>query len=250
MIKPRIILASSSPRRIEILKEYKINFISKEHKIMNEPEYSGEAEPCEFVKNLALNKAKSIESCYPDDFIIGSDTIVVLDNSMNIYKNFPPDFNSDIDGIFCDKTKNANNKINNDINNGKKNINSCNRNKNKDTCHLSLISLGKPKDFNSAFNMLNMLSDNIHNVYTGIALINKNRQIYEFSYDKTEVKVKNLSDEEICNYINKFKPFDKAGAYGIQDSQGTIESYSGSYKNVEGLCIEKLIPLLKKYNLM
>ena len=248
MIKPRIILASSSPRRIDILKEYKINFISKEHKIINEPEYSSGTEPCEFVKNIALDKAKSIESYYPDDFIIGSDTIVILDNSMNRYKNFFTDFNSDIDDILYNKTKNANSRINKSINNSVKNINSCNQN--EDICHPSLISLGKPKDIVSAFNMLNMLSDNIHNVYTGIALINKNRQIYEFSYDKTEVKIKNLSDEEIYNYINKFKPFDKAGSYGIQDSQDIVESYAGSYKNVEGLCIEKLIPLLKKYNLM
>ena len=197
MIKPRIILASSSPRRIDILKEYKINFISKEHKIINEPEYSSGTEPCEFVKNIALDKAKSIENYYPDDFIIGSDTIVMF-NALNSF----------------------------------------------------LASLGKPTDARNAFNMINMLSGNIHNVYTGIALINKNRQIYESSYDKTEVKIKNLSYEEIYNYINKFKPFDKAGSYGIQDSQDIVESYAGSYKNVEGLCIEKLIPLLKKYNLM
>ena len=197
MIKSGIILASSSPRRIDILKEYKINFISKEHKIINEPEYSGGTEPCEFVKNIALDKAKSIESYYPDDFIVGSDTIVMF-NALNLF----------------------------------------------------LASLGKPKDARSAFNMINMLSGNIHNVYTGIALINKNRQIYESSYDKTEVKIKNLSDEEIYNYINQFTPFDKAGAYGIQDSKGIVESYSGSYKNVEGLCIEKLIPLLKKYHLI
>ncbi|MHB1679280.1 MAG: Maf family protein [bacterium] len=243
MIKPRIILASSSPRRIGILKEYNINFISKEHKIINEPEYSGGAEPCEFVKNIALDKAKSIESYYPDDFIVGSDTIVILDNS-NKYKIFFTNFNSDIDNISYNKTKNANNRINNSI----KNIDNCNQN--KDMRHLSLISLGKPKDAISAFNMINMLSGNIHNVYTGIALINKNRQIYESSYDKTEVKIKNLSDEEIYNYINQFTPFDKAGAYGIQDSKGIVESYSGSYKNVEGLCIEKLIPLLKKYHLI
>ncbi len=251
MIKPRIILASSSPRRIEILKEYKINFISKEHKIINEPEYSGDNEPCEFVKNLALNKAKSIESFYPDDFIIGSDTAVILKvilNNSNRYKNFLTNFNSDIDDILYDKTKNTNSRINKSINKSIKNINSCNQN--EDICHSSFISLGKPKDIVSAFNMLNMLSDNIHNVYTGIALINKNKQIHEFSYDKTEVKIKNLSDEEIYNYINKFKPFDKAGSYGIQDSQDIVESYSGSYKNVEGLCIEKLIPLLKKYNLI
>ncbi len=230
MIKPCIILASSSPRRSDILKEYKIDFIPAEHKIINEPEYSGGIEPFEFAENLALDKAKSIENSYPDCFIIGSDTIVIFDDlSTGAAHHSSASFSllSSADASLAESnTLPQRAKANRGL------------------------SLGKPKDAVSAFNMLSKLSGNTHNVYTGAALINKNMRLYESVYDKTEVKIKKLSDEEIYGYIYESKPFDKAGGYGIQDSQGIVESYSGSYKNAEGLCIETLIPLLKRYNLI
>jgi septum formation protein len=226
MFKPCIILASSSPRRINILKEYKIDFIPVEHKIINEPEYSGNTQPFEFAKNLALDKAKSIEDLYPDYFIIGSDTIVIF-NDLGVNVSHP----SLISSLPLSSSLSE-----------------------SDTWEQRAcqgLSLGKPKDAASAFSIIKTLSGNTHNVYTGIALINKNMQLYESAYDKTEVKIKKLSYEEIYSYIYESKPYDKAGAYGIQDSTNNIvESYSGSYKNVEGLCIEKLIPLLQKYNLI
>ncbi|RZD17108.1 MAG: Maf-like protein [Candidatus Acididesulfobacter guangdongensis] len=237
MIKPCIILASSSPRRSDILKEYKIDFIAAEHKIINEPEYSGDIEPFEFAENLALDKAKSIENRYPDCFIIGSDTVVIFDDLSDTIAHYSsassassclPPFSSTVNLPLLSSA--ASDTLPQRANRG--------------------LSLGKPKDAVSAFNMLSMLSGNAHNVYTGVALINKNMRLYESAYDKTEVKIKKLSDEEIYGYIRESKPFDKAGAYGIQDSQNIVESYSGSYKNAEGLCIEKLIPLLKRYNLI
>ncbi len=232
MPKPCIILASSSPRRSDILKEYKIDFIPIEHKIINEPEYLGEIEPSEFAKNLALDKAKSIESSYPDCFIIGSDTIVIFDD-LSIgaahYSSVPSSPLSP-SAASLSSSEPEPDTLPQRANRG--------------------LSLGKPKDAVSAFNMLSMLSGNTHNVYTGAALINKNIRLYESVYDKTEVKIKKLSDEEIYGYIHESKPFDKAGAYGIQDSHNIVESYSGSYKNAEGLCIETLIPLLKRYNLI
>ncbi len=227
MIKLRIILASSSPRRSDILKECKIDFIPAEHKIINEPEYSGDIEPFEFAENLALNKAKSIENQYPDCFIIGSDTIVVLNDLSAGALHYPSASPFPVSSAASLAEYDA---LSKRTDRG--------------------LSLGKPKDTVSAFNMLNMLSGKTHNVYTGAALINKNMRIYESVYDKTEVKIKKLSDEEIYSYIYESKPFDKAGAYGIQDPQNIVESYSGSYKNAEGLCIEKFIPLLKKYNLI
>jgi septum formation protein len=229
MIKPCIILASSSPRRSDILKEYNIDFIPAEHKIINEPEYSGDIAPFEFAKNLALDKAKSIENCYPDCFIIGSDTIVIFDDLSAAAAHYSS-ASSSLSPSLLSSAASSHDALPQRANSG--------------------LSLGKPKDAASAFNMLSMLSGNTHNVYTGVALINKNMRLYESAYDKTEVKIKKLSDEEIYGYIRESKPFDKAGAYGIQDSQNIVESYSGSYKNAEGLCIEKLTPLLKRYNLI
>ena len=101
-------------------------------------------------------------------------------------------------------------------------------------------ALGKPKDHNEAFTMLKNLSGKKHEVITSISIKNKNFQ--KIVNDSTTVTFKELSDEEINYYINNYKPFDKAGAYGIQEWIGYIgiKNIKGSYFNVVGLPVYKL----------
>ena len=109
---------------------------------------------------------------------------------------------------------------------------------------------GKPLDFFEAERIIKHLSGKTHEVYTGISLINRKKNIYEADIDKSLVKIKSLTDAEIIEYINKYPPYDKAGSYGIQDENGIVENYAGSFNNIMGLCTDKLIPLLNKYGLL
>ncbi|MHB1697596.1 MAG: Maf family protein [bacterium] len=190
-----LILASSSERRMSLLKKLAINFTAVNHKLATEPhfeEFNGNISIGGFVKKLALMKAESLLDGYPENFILGSDTLICQNGAV----------------------------------------------------------YGKPKDFGDAFNMIKKLSGKIHQVYTGIALINKFNNIYRTDYDKTDVKIKRLNENEITDYINKYPPFDKAGSYGIQDEQGIVESYEGSFENVLGLPVQKLISLLNEYHVI
>ena len=106
--------------------------------------------------------------------------------------------------------------------------------------------LGKPKDRKEAQGMLAKLSGRVHEVYTAVSVKFKN-EITSF-YDKTEVSCRDLSSEEINYYIDNFKPYDKAGSYGVQDWFGlvAVADINGSYTNVMGLPTEKLYQHLKK----
>ncbi len=107
--------------------------------------------------------------------------------------------------------------------------------------------LGKPADYDHAFEMLSMLSGQIHEVYTGICIRSFEKRIMNFA--KTEVKFKPISDEEINYYITRYKPFDKAGAYGIQEWLGfhKIEKINGSYYNVVGLPCVSISEMLHEF---
>ena len=107
--------------------------------------------------------------------------------------------------------------------------------------------LGKPKDEKEAFQMIRSLSGKKHRVITGVSIISVNKS-KSFS-SSTDVYFKEMSDEEINYYINNFKPFDKAGAYGIQEWIGLtcIEKIEGSYFNVMGLPIQKVYEILKEF---
>ena len=101
-------------------------------------------------------------------------------------------------------------------------------------------ALGKPKNAEDAFKMLRSLSGKKHKVITSISIKSKNYQ--KIINDITTVTFKELSDSEINYYITNYKPFDKAGAYGIQEWIGfiAIEKLEGSYFNVVGLPVHKL----------
>ncbi|MFD2914712.1 Maf-like protein [Psychroserpens luteus] len=96
-------------------------------------------------------------------------------------------------------------------------------------------ALGKPKDYDDAFNMLSSMSDATHEVITSICFTTKTSQKTVNAI--TKVTFKALTEDEINYYINNFKPFDKAGAYGIQEWIGQIgiSNIEGSYTNVVGL---------------
>ena len=106
--------------------------------------------------------------------------------------------------------------------------------------------LGKPADRKEAISMLQELSGNRHLVVTGVSVTTRTEQL-SFS-SRTDVFFKRLSNEEIEFYVDTYKPFDKAGAYGIQEWIGYIgiERLEGSFYNVMGLPIQKLYETLRK----
>lgn len=106
--------------------------------------------------------------------------------------------------------------------------------------------LNKPLNVDEAKTMLFKLSGKWHTVYTGVTILKKNIS-YSF-FDETKVKFKDLDEREIEYYIQKYQPFDKAGAYGAQDWIGlmAIERLEGSYFNVMGLPVEKVYNELKR----
>jgi septum formation protein len=95
--------------------------------------------------------------------------------------------------------------------------------------------IGKPKDETDAVRMLKMLSGSTHTVYSGLTVATPQKQLTDFR--ATEVVFDTLTDDMIQYYINTYKPFDKAGSYGVQEWIGYvgIREVRGSYYNVMGL---------------
>jgi septum formation protein len=107
--------------------------------------------------------------------------------------------------------------------------------------------LGKPLDYEHAFEMLQQLSGRKHTVITGVCITSAQKQI-TFS-DYTDVWFKSLSNDEIDYYLTRYHPYDKAGSYGVQEWIGyvAIEKIEGSYFNVMGLPIQRLYEELLKF---
>lgn len=185
----KLVLASGSPRREELLRQLKLKFTIVPSKI-DESEYQAE-EPLDLVRRLAEEKARSVSALVEDALIIAADTVVV--------------FNDHI--------------------------------------------LGKPKNKADAKKMLKMLSSNNHQVITGVAVINSQDGKCEIADNTTEVKMVELNDREIDEYINTGEPMDKAGSYAIQGFGALfVEEIKGSYYSVMGLPIHQLAKLLEKFN--
>ena len=107
--------------------------------------------------------------------------------------------------------------------------------------------LGKPSNRNEAIEMLQTLSGKVHTVITGVCLKSiKGEALFSAS---TDVFFRVLSNEEIEFYVDKYKPYDKAGSYGAQEWIGyvAIEKIEGSYFNVMGLPVQKLYTELHKF---
>lgn len=104
--------------------------------------------------------------------------------------------------------------------------------------------LGKPTDANDAVAILTQLSGNVHYVVSGVCIKTPQQEI-SFS-STTEVHFKALSQQQIQHYVNQYKPYDKAGAYAIQEWIGMvgIEKIVGDYYNVVGLPINQVVATL------
>lgn len=106
------------------------------------------------------------------------------------------------------------------------------------------VMLGKPKDEEEARRMLLLLSGRMHEVYTGVTI--RTHDGMQTIVDKTEVWFRALSKEEIDHYVERYKPLDKAGAYGVQEWIGYVgvTKIVGSYFNVMGLPVERVWEIL------
>ena len=198
-MKYKIILASNSPRRRELLAGLDVNF---EVKVLNgiDESYPDDLDAYQVAEFIAQKKAEAYrsllneeESSAEESLILTADTVVIAPAA---------DEQNDQEG--------------------------------------KGIILGKPKTADDAVRMLRMLSGKTHHVVTGVCLTTKEEQRH-FSVT-TEVSFKELTDWEINYYISHYRPFDKAGAYGIQEWIGYIgcTGLNGSYFNVMGLPVQRI----------
>ncbi len=180
LTKYKLILASKSPRRKELLENARIPFDIQLIEV--EESYPPGMNIYEVPKHIARLKAAPFTALAENEILLTADTMVLLGKEI----------------------------------------------------------LGKPKDKEDAFHVLKKLSGAVHTVITGVHLKSSTK---EHSFDQhTEVVFYPLSDDEIHYYIEEFKPFDKAGSYGIQDWIGLckVNGLRGSYTNVMGLPMERL----------
>lgn len=208
----RIILASNSPRRKELLAGLDIPFEVKV--IQGIDESFPESLPAyDTAQYIAVKKAQAYRP--------------LLDSSINHQQ--PSDGNPELLILTADTVVIAPSSEEQNDQEGKG------------------IILGKPKDAADASRMLEMLSGKTHHVVTGVCITSLEKQ-RQFSV-VTEVTFKKLSKEEIDYYVGHYKPFDKAGAYGIQEWIGYIgcTSLKGSYFNVMGLPVQRIYEVLKKF---
>lgn len=107
--------------------------------------------------------------------------------------------------------------------------------------------IGKPKDREDAIAILKKLSGQKHKVITGVVILSREKEI-AFA-DVTEVAFHELTDEQLSSYVDKYQPYDKAGAYAIQEWIGVvgIKSISGDFYNVMGLPVSRVVQELQKF---
>lgn len=185
----KIILASNSPRRRELLVGIDVDFTVRVIPDIDET-YPAELPKLDIAEFISRKKAAVYrQQMSPDELIITADTVVVLGSKV----------------------------------------------------------MGKPSDKADACQMLRQLSGQTHQVVTGVTLSTVERQ-HSFSV-VTDVTFKQLSDEEIAYYVTHYQPFDKAGAYGIQEWIGHIgvTALNGSYFNVMGLPVQRIYEALRQF---
>ena len=108
--------------------------------------------------------------------------------------------------------------------------------------------IGKPINEQDAVKIISTLSGNKHNVITGVYMVKNSHEI--FFADVTEVSFHKLTENQISYYVNKYKPYDKAGAYAIQEWIGAvgIKSINGDFYNVMGLPISRVVAALQQFD--
>lgn len=197
MNNKKIILASGSPRRKELLAQIGLSFTVR---VSEADEHTEETKPEKLVCILSERKARAVwdeltEEEKKESILIGADTVVAVDDRI----------------------------------------------------------LGKPADETEAFQMIKLLQGRSHQVYTGVTILKQgDLQLLEEGintcsiqkkqfFEKTDVLVYPMSEEEITAYVKTGEPLDKAGAYGIQGSFAAyIQGINGDYSNVVGLPVGRL----------
>lgn len=197
MNNKKIILASGSPRRRELLSQIGLSFTVR---VSEADEHTEETKPEKLVCILSERKALAVwdeltEEEKKESILIGADTVVAVDDRI----------------------------------------------------------LGKPADETEAFRMIELLQGRSHQVYTGVTIFRQGGQqpLEEGTgtcsiqkkqfFEKTDVLVYPMSEEEITAYVKTGEPLDKAGAYGIQGSFAAyIQGINGDYSNVVGLPVGRL----------
>lgn len=184
----KIILASSSPRRKQLMQDAGFWIEVKAFEFVETyPEHLDVSAIAEFIANQKAEEV--ISTLQSDDILITADSIVVLGNKV----------------------------------------------------------FGKPKDASDAYRMLAFLSGKTHYVYTGVCIMDHSKKI-SFT-GKSKVTMRDLNDGEIRWYIEQFKPYDKAGAYAVQEWIGLckIAEIEGTYSNIMGLPTDLVYESLKHF---
>ena len=187
MFNQKIILASQSPRRRELLHLAEIDFDIIVADI--DESYPTDLSFEEIAIHIAKNKALAVaHQNKTDKIILAADTIVVCDGEV----------------------------------------------------------IGKPTNEEDAVNIISKLSGNKHSVITGVYMVQKTREF--FFADVTDVTFHSLTQTQIKYYVNKYKPFDKAGAYAIQEWIGVvgIKHINGDFYNVMGLPVSRVVQALEQ----
>lgn len=187
-LNQKLILASNSPRRKELLGKLDLDF---EVRIKDVPEeYPPHLSREQVAEYLADHKAGAyLGELAPGEILITADTIVCLGEQI----------------------------------------------------------LNKPRHEAEAFQMLRLLSGQVHEVITGVCLLSQEKKVV--FHDLTKVHFKALTEAEITHYVTRYRPLDKAGAYGAQEWIGMIgiDRIEGSYFNVMGLPVHKLYAQLQLF---
>lgn len=188
----KIILASASPRRKQLLKQIGLDFTVIPSAI--EEKLNPRLKPLKQVEVLSAQKAQSVAETISDTntLIIASDTMVFVGDEM----------------------------------------------------------MGKPKDEKDALRMLRKLSDRMHSIVTGYTIIDTKTKKQINRAVETKIWFRKISPKERKNYLLKAKPWDKAGAYGIQDYAALfVDKIEGDYSSVLGLPLSFLAKDLKKFGI-
>jgi len=116
---------------------------------------------------------------------------------------------------------------------------------------LSTVLFGKPSDFDDAVRMLQRLVGRQHEVITGVCLVHRALETDISFFERTRVRMRPLTTDDIRAYLQKIDPLDKAGAYAIQEfGEGIVERIEGSYSNVMGLPTERVRATLEKLGVL
>jgi septum formation protein len=191
-VYPPIVLASSSPRRRQLLEMAELSFSILT--LETDETFPSGLSPADAAKHVASSKASAVFHCdqfvaqHQHSLVLAADTMVVVDDEI----------------------------------------------------------LGKPRDRDEAIHMISRLSGRQHRVITGVCLMGMH-QLSIFS-EETQVTFRIISQAEIDHYVDTYHPFDKAGAYAIQEWIGmiAISSIQGDYYNVVGLPVSRIMTELKR----